>query len=160
MPFLVIWLGLVSGAAFFFRMSRAFRTGRDRRRLELYRDARRSALTRNLVLVGEGAGWFVAPGGLVAFVVILASDSLPRMAVASAFTVFFGYVLFVASVAQVLAYRPPRWLIPDWLRDDDHRVGWVAPKPNVPDQIQVAINVSLAVASLVMIALGTLLILQ
>jgi hypothetical protein len=41
-----------------------------------------------------------------------------------------SYFLIALAITSVLLFRPPRALIPRWLKDDDDRIGYQPPAPN------------------------------
>jgi hypothetical protein len=44
-----------------------------------------------------------------------------------------GCFFFTLTVSSILLFRPPDRLIPDWLVQDDHLVGYIPPPPKVED---------------------------
>ena len=45
-----------------------------------------------------------------------------------------GYFFLSAAIVDVALYRPPAWLVPRWLREDDQRIRWVPPQGTLRDK--------------------------
>jgi hypothetical protein len=150
--FLII--GAMAMALYSLRLGRAFRRGPSSKALGLYRDPGRSAFTRNFALLAEPTGWAM----LVAIAIDLGLVLAFRNADSRGRSALFGLVVCVTLGtgfgAYALTFRPPRGLVPPWLRADDLRVGWVAPRPNIDDLMSLLLFIFFIVAALVLSVLS------
>ena len=141
-------------------MSLAVRRGRSTRArkvgLDLYRRVELPAYLRNL--------WIVMPllaGGLVPVAIeVFVAQNVPT---STAVPPWLGTLIAYGSVAYgflvfgsvlVLGSRPPKWLLPTWLREDDRASGFRPPSPTWFDRAWGILGVLFILAGLV--ALGLL----
>jgi hypothetical protein len=115
------------------------RRGRGRRArraaLDLYRRYEQPAVIRN--------SWIVMPvlaGGFIPLLVVVAPLVLGitvTLPIRLQYLVMFGtlsYAFLFFGTVLVLLYRPPRWLVPGWIIEDDRRTGWIPPRPDLFDR--------------------------
>lgn len=104
--------------------------GQDRSLLRNYRDGRSTAIIRNgkladlpigvmLMMLGFASAPFVLFPGLVADRTLRGALLLSGLA----------WVALTAGAYLVLTFRPPEWMVPPWLREDDQQTGFVTPTP-------------------------------
>jgi hypothetical protein len=150
----IVWILVAISVTLAFVSSIAFRRGDRRFGLELYRRSDQPALFRNLPIVMPLLSVAIAP--VVAILIpIPISLSSPRWLMD---LVFFGtgsYAFLVIGTVLVLLYRPPRWLVPRWLAEDDRRSGYRPPAPDLFDRAWLVVGVLFMAGGLL---LGTILI--
>ena len=137
----------------------AFRSGRSARvrrpGLRSYRRTELPAYLRNLWIVMPimSGGFF--PLGIELFVVL-------RLPIAVGVPRWLGDLIVYGSIAYalllfgsvlILTYRPPKWLIPKWLLEDDRLVGYNPPAPELFDRAWALMGVVFVIGGLVALAL-------
>jgi hypothetical protein len=104
---------------------------RLRRSARFYRNQNAPAAIRNLSLVMP-----VLALGSVPVLIALAPLSLrlsvdfPERVQTTLVFGFFAYFLAYVGFLLILLYRPPAWLVPSWLREEDKRIGYKPPPPD------------------------------
>ena len=131
---LVVAMPVALALSLFTRRGRCPRARRAA--LDAYRRYEQPAVIRN--------GWFVMPvlaGGsiplLIAVAPLLLGITVPTIPIGLKYLVGFGtmsYLFFLIGTVLVLMYRPPRWLVPGWVVEDDERTGFTPPGPGLFDR--------------------------
>lgn len=135
----IAWLVMtIFGAAALVR-GWEFRRGSNRDLSDLYRNTTQPNIYRHLPLVLPyiGAYLLIVLAGTGIFHLVANPESrrvvdgvLAIVAVASIFGVF--------SLSIFVMYRPPRWLVPRWLVEEDRILGYTRPRPGWFDRLGLA----------------------
>jgi hypothetical protein len=152
------WLGVLALICGGLIIGLRFRRGNHRSYLVPYRNPGLAAGYRNVVLV--------MPILAVAFVpmtILMAPTSLDLDVRLDVSRRVGGFVLFGAIAALLggvgaslaLMFRPPRWLVPAWLREEDLRIRFVPPRPGWSDWAMLMLGLVLVVAALGCLAFAT-----
>lgn len=135
-----------------------FRTGRHRVYLRWYRSSSSPRALRNFPIVGPVFCGLILPLLVAANPIVIGSTSFPGIdpsalvvIVLVAGTYFF---LSVAATAYLL-YRPPLWLVPRWLREEDAQIGYVSAPADWFDKVLLGGLGSLSFMLGVILAAGT-----
>jgi len=126
-----------------FRRGVEFRSGSSRELTDRYRDRTKPAMYRNTPLVYPFvSGLFLAllVLGAAAFVLGWPGET-PSRADALILVALFGLSLVFLGYTPILMYRPPRWLVPNWLAAEDVEIGWIPPEPDWFDRFVVGAGV-------------------
>jgi hypothetical protein len=126
------WLLVLILAAFALDGGIKFRRGTRRTALRAYRNPSLPASYRNIVLVLPYVGAFVA-GMLIVMspmVFPIPIGTIPRSVGTSLAFLLLGMVTVAFGLSLVVTFRPPAWLLPAWLRDDDRKERY---RPRPPD---------------------------
>ena len=136
-----------------------FRRGTHRGLLVLYRSPAQPRMYRNLPLVIPFLGGLmvVLVLGLAPATFSLAIESpLPRQLSEGLAMMFVSLLPFGFGAWTALSYRPPTWLVPDWLRDDDQRIGYVPPGPDWFDHLALLAGLVSAALGIGLVGFGVL----
>jgi hypothetical protein len=140
-PYVPVWLifSVISVASLYTGLN--FRRGTMRHALHTYRNPDIPAVIRNGSVVAALTSVLQLPILILLAPFVLLPLSLSRHAHIVIALVLGGDILTVGGVSWVLAFRPPRWLVPDWLRADDELVGWVAPPADWFDRLLLVVTI-------------------
>src|SRR3954469_5960355 len=158
----VDWALLVIATLVSLWMSLRFRDGpagagvriaRMTRRLAgIYRSVDQPAVIRNLPVVmpviacgALPAVLLIAPMALsITSSIVLAKWALNLIALGG-----IAYVFLVTGGSLALLYRPPAWLTPSWLAEEDGRLGYPAPRAGWFDRLFLLIGVLFVVGGVI-----------
>jgi hypothetical protein len=151
------WLLFVIGSILAIVQGWRFRRG-NRYMLPMYYSSALPAVARNLPLLGLPFGllilpWLLAIGSLVA---AASPTAWPHWAVSAVFWGSGAYLSFAIGLILVLAYRPPQWLMPAWLRDVNARGIQVPPPTDWFDRVGLAVGVFFLLGTLLFAYAGVL----
>lgn len=110
-----------------------FRSQPIRTLLEAYRNPYLPTYMRNATIATPFVAAVLLPP-LVALVLLFGGflDGVHLPHHLQGFLVYLtaGWFFTTFALFDAALYRPPRWMIPPWLREDDERVGFVPPPPD------------------------------
>lgn len=148
------WVILVFFLSLSFIRTLRFRRGEARTYIDGYRDRNKPAVLRNSPLLqpflsaiglaylfGAAAAYFMGWPG-----------SNPRVADAVVYVVLFLGLFVALGFAPLVLIKPPSWLVPKWLAEEDVQLGWAPPPLRLFDQVAVGFGLmSSAIAALAII---------
>jgi hypothetical protein len=123
------WLVLLLVGVGSLRSGRALLSGAQQPVLIMYRRSGAPAVLRNQIFTRIILGSLLLP----AIVATAPLVWIPGLTLSSdqetvAFLGIVGYLASVVGLVTALASRPPTRLIPRWVREEDERLGYVAPR--------------------------------
>lgn len=134
-----------------------FRRGTYRGYVTQHRSSGDLAIWRNLPLVGPLLTTLVLPLVLLAapavFNLPLPSDT-PRAVQEAVILAAWSFFFWLLVLASVFAYRPPAWLLPRWLREEDEAVGYVPPTPDSRDRAILLCGLAFTIPALAFMVLA------
>ncbi|TAL11376.1 MAG: hypothetical protein EPO00_03430 [Chloroflexota bacterium] len=144
------WVTFSSMAALALIGGLAFRRGRFPGFADRYHNTELPAVWRNLPLVVPFVMIAMLP--MILFIAPTALNIDVHLGIPDWVLSIFVYGGMIASftilgISGVLAVRPPRWLIPRWLREVDTRIGFHPPKLDWFDWFVVALALAMFVAA-------------
>ena len=132
---MILVLALVSGLQFRRGARPLFRTRESG--IRWHRDASLPLIWRRIpILVQLPAAGFL-PGAV--FLALRAYVQLPARLAALLPVAGLAGLLLGVGLMSILAFAPARWVVPQWLAEEDRRAGYVAPPPDRFDWLTLAL---------------------
>lgn len=101
----------------------------SRKWLRNYRNPRLPAIYRNLPIVTPMVALAFVPILVIALIVrIDVHLDVPDHLAAAGGLALVAVMLGLGGLSAISSVRPPAWLIPGWLRDEDRQIGYVPPR--------------------------------